>query len=315
MPSPQVIEQTSSMMAVTTPPTKLKSYRPPAIPAKQRRPPVGSKRPRTVTTKALVVHANDLDFKRDILMHDLYQGKNMKLLKMSPPSYPNPETRVPVRIQLSGGGRIPFDVTPNQYGAYMVNFTMKDEGEIKAMRMIDEHVLAHVIKNKRTLWPEDPNISTEAIKDRYRPLCVDGGKRDDGERWDPSVKLKIPINLTTGEPNACKLNGRTKVCKIMDSDGATLSMYDMEKREWDAIVFDMGGIYFQAKAWGIGPKFLSLIKLTHDHDAEADYQEVDFLPSPSPPPPVSLKRQRRDLLPEFDGSVLTQQVMADGTLR
>ena len=87
----------------------------------------------------------------------------------------------------------------------------------------------------------------------------------------------------------------------------------MEKREWDRIVFDMGGIYFQAKAWGIGPKFLSLIKLTHDHDAEADYQEVDFLPPAATT--TTLKRQRRSLLPEFDGSILTQQVMADGTLR
>lgn len=287
--------------------TRLASYVPPPIPKKAQRPVAGSKRPRSKATKALIVHAKDLDFKKDIKLHDLYQGKNMKLLKMSPPSYPNPETRVPVRIQLSGGGRIPFDVTPNQYGAYMINFTLKDTEEIKALQSIDEQVLKHVIKCKRTLWPDEPTISVDAIKDRYRPLCVEGGKRDDGDRWDPSIKLKIPINLSTGEPNSCKLNGKTRVCRILDSDDVILSMYDLEKREWERIVFDMGGIYFQAKAWGIGPKFLSIIKLTHDYEAEADYQEVDLLPAPE------LKRQRRDEL--LDDGILSQQTMFDGTPR
>jgi len=302
-----IIPKTASIMA-TTSMTKLASYAPPAIPKKRQRPQASDAKKRAKATKALIIHASDLTFKDHVLMHPIYQGKNMKILKMSPPSYPNPETRVPVRVQLSGGGRIPFDVNPNQYGAYMINFTLKDEGEIKALQAIDGCVLAYAIKHRRTLWPEDPDISVEAIRDRYRPLVVEGGKRDDGDRWDPSIKLKIPINLNTGEPNACKLNGRTKVCRILDSDDSILSMYDMEKREWERIVFDMSGIYFQSKAWGIGPKFLSIIKLSHDHEAEADYQEVDLLPPP-------LERQTHSTLPEFDGSVLTQQIMGDGTLR
>lgn len=246
-------------------------------------------------------------------MHPVYASKGgmMQLVKMSPPTFKNPKTRVPVRIQISGGGRIPFSVAPNQYGGYHVSFSLQDEKEINALKKIDEHVLNYAISNREKLWPaaeqDDGKVLSEyAIKDRYRPLLLIGGKRDDGERWDPSIKLKVPINMTTGEPNACKLNGKTKVCRLMDSDGAIVSMYDMEKRDWDRVVFEVSGIYFQSKAWGIGPKTLSIVKLTHDYEAEADYQDVGLLP----PPPVLKKR--RVISPD---DTLTQDTLFDGTPR
>lgn len=287
-----------------------KSVAPGAIPVNERGPQPGSKRRRSIVTKAAVVHALELDFKQHVHLHPIYASKGgmMQIVKMSPPEFANPKTRVPVRVQLSGGGRIPFAVAPNQYGGYHVSFTLTDKDEIKKLKEIDEEVLAYAISNRDKLWPaadqDDGKVLSEyAIRDRYRPLVVLGTKRDDGERWDPCIKLKIPINMNTGEPNACKLNGRTKVCRIMDSDDAIVSMYDIEKRDWDRIVFDMSGVYFQNKAWGIGPKTLSIVKLTHDYEAEADYQDVELMPVP-------LKRQRCD-----PDDTLTQETLFDGTPR
>ena len=250
------------------------AFAPPALAKKSAVP--GSKRKRSITTNAEIILAKDLD-PAQILFHRIYKGKESKMrtVTMSPLKYKNPKTRVPVYIQLNGGGRIPFAIEANQYGTYNATFSMDCAEETAALANLDKTIL-EIAKGMRGVWWPKEKLSDDVIEDRYRPLVRVGKEKDDGTTWESSISAKIPINLNTGEPNACKLNGRTKVCRLIDSDDAIVSMYDLHGRSWKSVVIAISGLYFQSDKWGIGPKSLSIVKLQHDFEAEADYQTVDL---------------------------------------
>jgi len=232
---------------------------------------------RSFNTKAKIISLLDFDVEKDIRFHQLYKSSKMRTVTISPPSIKDPKTRIPVYIQLSGGGRIPFAVEASPHGTYSLNFDMNNEDEAQALKALDQAILDLAMKNRKLWWP-DENLSSSVIKDRYRPIVKDGKEKDDGSTWNSSASAKIPINLNTGEPNAIKLNGKTKVCRLLDHDGAIVSMYDLHQRSWDKIIIAIGGLYFSSDhKWGVGPKTLSVVKLQRDFEAEADCQTIEFL--------------------------------------
>jgi len=250
---------------------KFKSFDPPEIKKK------GRPGKRSFTTKAKIIRLVDLDIAEDTLFHPVYKSSKMRTVTISPPNIKDPKTRIPIYLQLEGGGRIPFAVEASPHGTYSLNFDMNDEKEADALRSIDKYILSLAMKNRKTWWPNE-DLSESVIKDRYRPIVKEGRDKDDGSKWNSSASAKIPINLNTGEPNAIKMNGKTKVCRLLDHDGAIVSMYDLHQRSWDKVIIAIGGLYFSSdNKWGVGPKTLSVVKLQRDFEAEADCQTIDLL--------------------------------------
>jgi hypothetical protein len=233
---------------------------------------------RSFSTKAKVNRLLSFDLLRDAAFHPMYKTSKMRTVTISPPNIKDPKTRIPVYVQLDGGGRIPFAVEASPHGTYSLNFDMNNEKESMALKALDSFILAMAMKKRDLWWPDEPHLNESVIRDRYRPIVKDGKEKDDGSRWNSSASAKIPINLNTGEPNAIKMNGKTKVCRLIDHDGAIVSMYDLHQRSWDKIVIAIGGLYFSSdNKWGVGPKTLSIVKLQRDFEAEADCQTIDIL--------------------------------------
>lgn len=265
----------------------------------------GSKRKRSgPVVYAPILHASEFDV-GDIHVHpvNVYGAKNIKNVKLSPLKYKGKMTKVPVRIQLSGGGDIPFGVQTNQYGGTDMSISIMCQAEIENLSRFEEKMIKIACKNKRSWWPSNPNMTDEQVKDNFARIVIPGKVKDeadpDGGCWPSRIKLRIPINNTTGEPNAERLRAGQKVCKIHDHDNSIISIHDIEHREWDTVIMDLTKIYFQGKfTWGIGAKECSKLLLVFDEDAEAEYQEVEFVPKPdsllpSTPEQCSKKQKKK----------------------
>jgi hypothetical protein len=112
--------------------------------------------------------------------------------------------------------------------------------------------------------------------------------------------------MVTGEPIPVRTKARQKVCMICDHDDAIISHHDMLHRSWDKLIIDIYGLYFKGKyGWGV-TKYLSKVKLKFDADADAEYQEVDFLPSTPPLTQQSPTKKRKKKLYE-QGYTLTPE--------
>ena len=242
-----------------------------------------SKRKRSIATFATIVRVVDFDMAKDARIHPVCVfGKNqIKMAKISPAHCTNSRTRIPLRLQFNGGGRLPFGVKTDKWMKQHINFSVADGAEAKRMMQLNEELINLAVKNKKTWWPKrHKGIDAKTIRQNFLPpmFPAEEKKNTPGEFWDPNCRVKVPISLTTGEPCSIRRNVRQKVCEVIDSDGAIVSIHDLTGRKWKKIIVDIGGIYFSGKfGWGVGPYSLSKVLLEHDHDAEADYEDVDFL--------------------------------------
>ena len=270
------------MMKMTATATKFKKFEPlPIEPVL-----TGAKRKRSgPIVYAPIVHASHLHLASDLHVHpsSVFGDKKIKMVKISPAKYTSKMTKMPLRVQLSGGGDIPFGVSTNQYGATDISIGLNSQPELDSLVAFESDLIKLAIKNKKAWWPNNPNMSDEQVKDNFTPLVVPGKEKSDGngEKWPARMKLRIPINNTTGEPNAERTRAGQKVCKIHDYDDSIISIHDLEHREWEYAIVDLTMIYFQGKfTWGVGPKTCSKLKICFDEDAEVEYQEVQFMPKP-----------------------------------
>ena len=294
-----------------------------------------SKRKRSIAKLAKIIRVLDLDVDTHIRVHPvaIFGKKHIKMVKISPPSATNPRTRIPVRVQFNGGGRLPFGVKTDKWLKHHINFSVADTDEAKRMMQFNEELVQLAIKNKAVWWPKrHKDIDEKTIRQNFLPPMFPAEEKQDkaGEFWDPNCRVKVPITLTTGEPAAVRRTARQKVCEIIDSDGAIVSVHDLTGRKWKKIIVDIGGIYFNGKfGWGLGPYTLSKVLLDHDYEAEADYEEVDFLTDeegmiddgPAPYEGINVvhksKRQKqRDARGEVDeDDCLSQKTTFPATLR
>jgi len=248
---------------------------------------VGAKRKRSgPVVYAPILHASEFNY-QDVHVHpvNVYGAKNIKNVKLSPVKYKGKMTKMPVRIQLSGGGDLPFGVQTNQFGGTDVSVGINSSAELKNILLFEESMLHLACENKRSWWPNNPNMTDLQVEENFARIIIPGKLKNasnpDEGKWPSRMKLRIPINSTTGEPNAERMRAGQKVCKINDSDGSIISIHDLEHREWDTIIFDFNKIWFKGKfTWSIGAKECSMMKLIHDEDADVEYQEVHFVPKP-----------------------------------
>lgn len=239
---------------------------------------------------AVISPADQLDLSKDAYIHPctVWGDKKIKSIKISPAQFTSPTTKVPFRIQLSGGGDVPFEVGIDQYGGTNATFSVNDEAEANALYAANQALIKLAIQNKSKWWPKQKKITDAHIRDNFSGIIFDRKEKDDGsgEFWPANVRTKVPISMVTGEPIPVRTKARQKVCMICDHDDAIISHHDMLHRSWDKLIIDIYGLYFKGKyGWGV-TKYLSKVKLKFDADAEAEYQEVDFLPS-TPPYPLS----------------------------
>jgi hypothetical protein len=249
-------------------------------------------------TRAIVTLAKDLDLKKHFHVHPLsVWGKlNIKSVKFSPPKYTNATTKVPVRFQLGGGGTIPFEAKVDQWGGTNVSFSIDDSKEADHLVAFNEALIKLAVKNRLNWWPklaEQKKPVTEAhIRDNFVPLTFEPKAKTDGDGfWNATVRTKIPVSMQTGEPLAERSQSRQKICQVLDHDNSIISIHDLQRREWKKVIVDCYGVYFSGKyGWGI-TKYVSKIKLAEDEDAEAEYQEVEFVEEDEP-----VKKKKRKTL-------------------
>lgn len=258
---------------------------------------------RSTHTYATVIKAKDFNLAEHVYTHPVrvFGDNKIKMVKISPPAYKSAKTRVPVRVQFSNGGRVPFGVKVDKWGKMHMNLSIAGSEEAKSYNAFAEDLIKLAIKNKNKWWPKrGKTIPNDMIRANFLPPIFAAEEKKDsaGEFWDPNIRVKIPISSTTGEPVSVAVTSKQKTCVIRDEDGATVSIHDLTGREWTKAIVDIGGIYFSGKfGWGVGPYNLSKLQLAHDPDAEAAYQAIEFLPSDKEDeeedPQPKKKKQRR----------------------
>jgi hypothetical protein len=275
--------------------TDFKSYAPNDHEVK---PPPAKRKRSKPPTRAIVTVAKDLRLEDHFYVHPMsVWGKlNIKSVKLSPPKYINPTTKVPVRFQLSGGGAIPFETKVDQWGGTNVSFSIDDETEAANLLAFNEALIQLAIKNRKNWWPKlaeaKKPVTEQHIRDNFIPLTFEPKEKTDGSgTWNPTMRTKVPISLHTGEPLSERSSSRQKICQVLDHDDAIISIHDIHHRTWTKVIVDCYGIFFTGKyGWGI-TKYVSKIKLAHDEDAEAEYQEVEFVETEEPAP----KKRKKSL--------------------
>lgn len=274
------------------------------------------KRRRSTTTFATVIKASEFNLRDHVYCHPVrvFGDKKIKMVKLSPPAYTSPKTRVPVRVQFSNGGRIPFGVRVDKWGKTHMNLSIGSTDESKQYAAFSNDLIKLAIKNKKVWWPKHKKLPDEMIRANFLPpiFAPEEKKDSPGEFWDSNIRVKIPVSTTTGEPVSVPTSSRQKACEILDSDGAVVSMHDLTGREWSRAIVDIAGIYFSGKfGWGIGPYNLSKLQLAHDPDAEAAYQEVAFINDDDD----NGREKKKQRLEEDEGEILTQPMNFPDELR
>jgi len=206
----------------------------------------------------------------------------IRQVKISPPKFVRPYTRVPIRIQLNGGGTIPFGCDVDKFGKMQINISLSPEDALH-MKSIDEYFLKTALANKDAWWPDKKNgVKDYHVQDNYTPILYEprvepGSNQNDTPSYPPRIRMKVPISMTTGEPVAVRIRQNQRVCEIRDHDGSIVSVHDLRGRAWDSCIIAMHCIYLTGKYSFSVSRSLEKIKLAYDPEAEAEYQVVDFL--------------------------------------
>lgn len=234
---------------------------------------------------AIITRAKDIDIEKHFYFHPLHtwkasSGTTVKMVKISPMEFKSATTKVPVRLQLDGGGSVPFDVSIDpKFGGTSINFSLTNKEEAQSIQDLNEAFIKLAQKHKNLWWPKKKRITDGQIRDNFGQFVFEPKDKDDGsgEQYPPNIRTRVPISDTTGEPIPVRTRKGQKVCAIEDHDGAIISHHDLYHREWGKLIIDVYGIYFKDNfGWGV-TKYVSKVKLAHDPEAEADYQEVEFV--------------------------------------
>lgn len=232
---------------------------------------------------ATIIPAKKFNLDEHVHVHParVFGDKKIKMVKLSPTAYTSAKTRVPVRVQFSGSGSIPFACKADKWGKTHVNLGIEDTTENEQYAKFAEDLTKLAYKNRAKWWPKHAKTMTmEKIKDNFLPPIFAAEEKKDtpGEFWAPNIRVKVPISMNSGEPVSVALRANQKACIILDHDDAIVSIHDLAGRRWNKAIVDLYGIYFNGKyGWGIGPYCLSRLQLEFDSDAEAAYQQVQFI--------------------------------------
>lgn len=172
-------------------------------------------------------------------------------------------------IQFSGGGWISnkFGVETDKWGKTKVTFGVSDQKESANMgKEFKNRSIEIAKKNKDIWWPK--GIDEALISAYYTPFISDGAAKKDGDGfWDGNCKAGVKINDDSGD---------VKDCKILDSEGGEISIYDLPGNKWKVVTVQHSGYYVAAKGWG-PMKTMSLIQLASNERGPVN-EEVSILP-------------------------------------
>jgi hypothetical protein len=224
------------------------------------------------TTKPRCVYYMD-DFQLHENAHcsgNLKSGKTGGVRFTSLQSSPLDESKI--LLQFSGGGSVPpFGIkTDNEHddGTTSLNYNIESGAEVQGLEKFNRDAIKMAIANKDAWWPK--GITNEQINDNYAPIFKDKVLKKDGVGyWPPSMKVKLPLDTTTGE---------LKACQIVDTNGCDLSYTELPSSRWDRIVIEITGFYFAGKfSWGVQKQLFKFEEAALKR-GETDPSRVVFLP-------------------------------------
>jgi hypothetical protein len=224
------------------------------------------------TTKPRCVYYVD-EFKLHDNAHcngSVRSGKTGGVRFVSLQSSPLDESKI--LLQLSGGGNVPpFGIkTDNEHdeGSTSLNYNVEAEPEIQGLDRFNRDAVQMAVANKDVWWPK--GITNDQIKDNFAPICREKVLKKDGMGyWPPSMKVKLPVDASTG---------RLKSCDITDTAGQELNYTELPGCRWDRIVVEITGFYFAGKfSWGV-QKQLFKFEEAATKRGETDPKRVTFLP-------------------------------------
>lgn len=203
--------------------------------------------------QTVVVHAEDFNLAEDSFFTEIKTGK-FRTVKLQV----SKDNKAKVHIQFSRGpGQIPnkFGVDTNQYGKTYLTFSVPDEEEFESMTRIKSAACKIAATHKDSWWPK--GITADQISDNFNTFIGEKNPKKDGAGfWPAQMKVAIPLDADSGEAIECE---------VLDDDCSAISIHDLPGRQWDDIIIELTGIYFQGKySWGFGPKKLVKIKLAED---------------------------------------------------
>lgn len=231
-----------------------------------------SKKRKRTFRQPITKYVYDIDVRKDFFFKEMNSEKQVRLVGIQSSEF----NRSTTKIQLQGGGRIPWGVD-SKYGKPRLQFELDDKKEFESLRNIQRDTIALAQSKKQIWWPKNTSIKDSTIEDNITDIAREGAlKKDkDGEirvpeeRWKPSISLSIPLSKNDSHSHI----------HICDTDGNTVPMVDLAGRRWDTIIFELPQLYFQGKsAWGYGPKKLSKLIVELDDELDAAREEVVTLP-------------------------------------
>lgn len=213
----------------------------------------------------VVLYADELDFKKHVstrIFNDKRKGFRLVKLQVST------QNTNPIIIQFGNvKGRIPkkFGVDTNKHGKTNLTFNVPCEKEYSSLLEFQKQMKEFAKQSKSEWWNYE--VTDNQIEDNfYNLITVDRKEKEDGTGlWPGSMKVSIPM----------KDDGQLQNVTIVDENDEKVSYYDLPGREWDTIIIELSGIFFQNKySWGFGPKKLRYIKLAPDRNENAE--NIDF---------------------------------------
>jgi len=148
----------------------------------------------------------------------------------------------------------------NSFGKDRIAFTVTEPDAKKNLRDLDAFLFEKV-KAVGSLLHKQNQTHEEAVEDDfYRDILGKENPRDDNSTWPPRIKVVV----------------RDKSL-VTDHDGTKISIYETAGREFEYVVIELRGFYFQGKAIGV-MKDLVALKMAPSAESHK-FTEFPYVPA------------------------------------
>ena len=160
-----------------------------------------------------------------------------------------------VLLQLNGGGTVPssFGIKiDNEYesGHTSLIYNIQAESEVESLRQLTTDMIQLAIANKKLWWPK--GITNTQIKENLAPLFTEKKLKSSGaDYWPAQMKVKIPLDVISGEVKACDIK--------KNPGNVDVPFTDLPGSTWETLVVELNGFYFVGKyTWGVVKQLFKL---------------------------------------------------------
>lgn len=175
-------------------------------------------------------------------------------------------------VLLSDGGLLrSYALQFNKKAVPRITLGICSKREVDPLLAFQNQMLAHMVANRDAFWPE--GISEEQVEEGMYKLIHPPrvNTKDKGpEKWEATLKALC----------ALPKDGKAQY-KLLDADGNRIIVEDLPRNQWDRMLIELGGVYFEgATNWGFSVKLRELRLKAEESDDEYDAERTELREKP-----------------------------------